>query len=509
MRSIAVSWAGIGLALLMGCQPSAPDTVTTPAASVDKGAELATADSTPATPFAVGSTTLFIHDESRAFDSVAGVNTGIRTLVTELWYPVAHAEVVGHPRATYGDYVFGNRTVHQQMMTQTTFFHMTPASVREGVSQQQIEAAIEELFHRERNSYTDAPLVATENALPVVVMTHGDAGSRYNMETVCEYLAAHGYVVIAPEHTGNSPFAMTGADPALGPDGDAEFQETMSGVLALLDENGVYGSPDTYGQSYTPLSADRESPEFTVNLDNSLLQRLGDLRATLAELDELQAHGRFAGRLNLSRIGLVGRSFGGATTLVGLGMEPRFTAGFSVVPPGYADMRALMPAEILVGADRESVLLSKEGGFPMAEFNKPVFLLSGAEDHLIIGLGAAGARAVGLPAPAAASPHPVLRAAFKASAAPVVWGLLEDSNHSSLGVSGTYWWPDLKPDTMPRYFDEGVEFDLIDVTLAHNIQRDKALAFFDLTIRGDESARARVLDQAWQDSGLILEARNL
>ena len=153
--------------------------------------------------------------------------------------------------------------------------------------------------------------------------------------------------------------------------------------------------------------------------------------------------------------------------------------------------------------------MSREGGFPLVEFDKPLFLLSGAEDHLIIRLGAAGATLLGLLEPTAESPHSILRAAYENSSAPIVWGLLKDSNHSSLGVSGTHWWPDLKPNTMTRYFEEGVEFDLISASLAHRIQRDKALAFFDLTIRGDEAARARLLDQSWRDSGLILEARNL
>ena len=38
-------------------------------------------------PYAIGSSTRFIHDESRPFDTVAGVNLGIRTLIIELWYP--------------------------------------------------------------------------------------------------------------------------------------------------------------------------------------------------------------------------------------------------------------------------------------------------------------------------------------------------------------------------------------------------------------------------------------
>jgi hypothetical protein len=148
------------------------------------GDEPAAIDPAPApshgAPYAVGSSTFFIHDDTRPYDSVNGIDEGIRTLITEIWYPVDH-DVAGsgqYQRATYGDYVFGDREVHQLMMTKTTFFHMTPDTVRAGVSRKQIDDAINELFLRERASYVDAPLADTGTALPVIVMSHGDAGSR-------------------------------------------------------------------------------------------------------------------------------------------------------------------------------------------------------------------------------------------------------------------------------------------------------------------------------------------
>jgi len=459
-------------------------------------------------PFAVGSRTFFIHDGSRHYDVPGGVDFGVRTMITEIWYPAEHASIDGFPgkhrRATYGDYVFGNRDVHQLMMTGTTFFHMTPDSVREGVDQDQIAAAIDELFGRQRASYVEAPLAATDSSLPVVVMSHGDAGSRYNMESVCEYLAAHGYFVIAAEHTGNSPFSMTGKDPALA--SDDNFRDEMEDVIALLGKHGTYGNEDNYGQSYTPLSSGRGSLEFLQALDASLLQRLNDLRAVLAELDDMNSSGFFAGRLELERIGLMGRSFGGGTTLMGLAMEPRFTSGFAVVPPGWVDPRAALPPEVLV--ETESVLFAASGPFPLTHFSKPTVLLNGAEDGLIIGLGASMAEQAGLGAPTVDNPHPILRAAYEASDAPLVWGVLRDSNHATFGVSGGYWWPDLKPNTQDRFFDPGEKFELADVTIAHDMQRKKALAFFDLTIRLDESAKQRLMDQSFSDDGLILESRN-
>ena len=481
------------------------------------GNEQATQLPTPApapthdTPYAIGSATLFIHDETRAYDSVNGVDDGIRTLITEVWYPVDHAiaDSGDYRRATYGDYVFGDRDVHRLMMQKTTFFHLTPDTVRDGVTGEQIDAAIEELFNRERASYVDAPLASTNAPSPVVVMSHGDAGSRYNMETVVEHLAAHGYVVIAPEHTGNSPYSLTGRDPAF--QSDPEFAARMAGVLPQLSGLGAYGEEEHYGQSYTPLSSGRDSIEFLQQLDKSLLQRLDDLRAALRELDRMNADG-FAGSgpgmLNLERIGLTGRSFGGATTLVGLSMETRFTAGFAVVPPGWPDPRPALPPELLKAAGEESVLFAADGPFALADLSKPAVLLSGAEDTLIIGLAASNAEAAGLPGPTPENPHPLLRQAYEASEAPVVWGLLADSNHATFGVSGGYWWPELKPNTQPRTFDPDTEFELADVRLAHKMQKELALDFFDFAIRQDPAAGERLKQNRYADQGLALDTRN-
>jgi dienelactone hydrolase len=341
-------------------------------------------------------------------------------------------------------------------------------------------------------------------------MSHGDAGSRYNMETVCEYLAANGYVVIAPEHTGNSPFSMIGRDPALALDGgDPDFRARMSGVLGLLGEHGEYGDVSHFGQSYSPLGGSGITPQGLAALDQSLVERVNDLRATLDKLAQLNQRGFFAGALNLESIGLMGRSFGGATTLAGLALEGRFTAGLAVVPPSLPDIRAALPAELLAPPESESALLASEGPYALGEINKPTLLLSGAEDALIIGLAASMAASAGAPAPSPENPHPFLRAAFEQSTAPVVWGLLADSNHASFGVAGPWWWPRLKPDQFPRYFDPAEQYTLVDAQLAHRIQRELALAFFDWSIRGDEGALAHLAENPWEKQGFALESRNL
>lgn len=456
----------------------------------------------PQTPFAVGSSTRFIHDDSRPFDSVAGVEQGVRSLLTEVWYPVEHGAVSDgkYRKATYGDYSFGDRAVHRLMLTNTTFFHLTPETVVEGTSAAQIDAAIAELFERPRGSYLNAPLAASADQFPVVVMTHGDAGSRYNMETACEYLAAHGYVVIAPEHTGNTPFAFIAKDP--------EIDGKLARIKPLLNADGTYGPRDNYGQTYTPLISNREDPTAMVKLDNALLERVNDLRAVLDELDKMNQGHEFNGRLNLQDIGLMGRSFGGTTTLAALGLEPRFTAGVSVVPLVMPDVRRQLPTSMLKEEGKESVILAASGQGVLHSISKPTMLLSGAEDALIIGVGAAMAKSLGGEVPSAQNPLPALRASFEASEQPVIWGLLQDSNHSSFGVSAGYWWPELKANTQQRFFAPEETFELIDVNLAHRIQKQKTLQFFERFIRNRTDVEAQLTNNEYAEQGLIYEARN-
>ncbi|GAB3291211.1 acetylhydrolase [Parahaliea aestuarii] len=494
--------------LLLGlgaCQREAPPAGT--AATGPGKEEAATSKAgAEAEDYAVGSSTFFIHDDSRPFDAVAGVDTGVRTLVTEVWYPVNADSLDEHSRhPTWGDYVFGDRQVHRRMMTQTTFFHLTPESVRTGVDQAQIDAAINELFERKRPSYRDAKPAGGNTPWPVVVMSHGDAGSRYNMATTATYLASRGYFVIAADHTGNSPYAMIGRDPALdAQSGDPALREKMKDVLPLLDDHGVYGSAETYGQSYTPL-AGGFSPAGFGQLDQSLLQRVGDLRAVLDRLDELNRAGRFAGRLDLSRIGLMGRSFGGATTLAGLMLEDRFAAGFAVVPPSMPDLRASLPAGMLVPAPAESAILGAEGPFALNSLHKPTFILSGGEDRLILGLGAQLAKAAGATTPSAESPYPLLASAVSDAPVPAALAVVKDTNHGSFGVSGPFWWPQLKPDTFPRFFDPDSSYTLLAADTAHRIQAEMAAAFFDLTLRGRSSGLDQLRANPWAKHGTSMQ----
>ncbi len=460
-----------------------------------------------AAPFAVGSRTVFVHDPSRPFDQVAGIDTGIRTLITEIWYPVAPKALPPDARrATYADYVLGDETLHRRMMTATTFFHLTQDTVRPGVTGEQIDAAIAALYRRQRGSYLDAPMAP--GPCPVVLVSHGDAGSRYNMESACEALAASGYVVIAPEHTGNSPFTQVGRDPLLAQrDASPRYHEHAGLVARITDAHGTYGDPALHGQSYSPLGNRGDPAQALRQLDAALLERVNDLRAVLAWIDANQNAGDWQGQFDAAQVGLMGRSFGAATVLAALGLEPRFAAGFAVVAPAWPDPRPGLPEAQLIDHG-ESVLLSRRGGFPLLELSKPTLLLNAAEDALIIGLAAARAHPAGTAPPTAEQPHPTLHAAFRDSTQPAVWALLANANHDSPATSAHYWWPELKPDRYPRVFEPDTSYELMDPIAVHAIQQRLAVDFFAAFLAQDPAAAARLAHTDRAPPGLTLEARN-
>jgi dienelactone hydrolase len=459
-------------------------------------------------PFAVGSMTRFFHDDGRPFDSVAGVDSGVRVLLTEIWYPVDHEDVrrsCTHP--TYGDYVFGDRDAHRRLMTESVTRALTAANARDGVSQSRIDRAIERLFSTPRKSCFEARLARRESGFPVVVLSHGDGGTRYSIESTAEELAAHGYIVFAPEHAGNASFAMTGRDPAY--ETDPRFAEKMAAVRALHDQHGAYGLPENLGQSIPRGEPGALTPEILILLDDMLMQRVNDLRAILDILPQLGEVGFFSGAIDTGRIGLMGRSLGGATTLAALGLEPRFAAGVAVVAPSVPDFRSALPREILAPEGEESVMLSSSPPFPLARLTRPTFLLSSGQDSLIAGINLGLAAAFNTPMPTADNPHPVLREAFESSRAPVVWGNFVNGDHGTLNVSGPYWWPELRPNRLPLTFSPDELYTLFPAALAHEIQAEKVRLFFDLTVKGDRTAKEPLSYNPAESLGFELEARNL
>jgi predicted dienelactone hydrolase len=120
-------------------------------------------------PHPVGVTSVTLHDDARE-----------RSLLTEVWYPAAES-VRGLPPSPITDFV------------PPSFAPLLAGSTVPLVA------------------VRDAPL-ASGGPFPLVAFSHGNGGVRWQNTFQVERLASHGFVVVAPDHTGNTLFDL-GQDP--------------------------------------------------------------------------------------------------------------------------------------------------------------------------------------------------------------------------------------------------------------------------------------------------------
>jgi predicted dienelactone hydrolase len=96
------------------------------------------------------------------------------------------------------------------------------------------------VYYESPSAVTGTELDVAEGSFPLVVYSHGSGGLRYIASYYTEAIASHGYVVAAPDHTGN-----TAADRLLG--AEAEFDVTAlnrpndvaTTIDAMLDPSNV------------------------------------------------------------------------------------------------------------------------------------------------------------------------------------------------------------------------------------------------------------------------------
>lgn len=140
-------------------------------------------DPTKPGPYAVGNQTLLLSDPSR-YD---WPSRGDRLLLTEVWYP-APEFTRAWPRDRVRNFLMGWDDLIRNVLS-----FILPAD----------EIAN---FERERGSARHAPIRRDGGPYPLVILSHGNAAIRFASMSLAEWLASHGYVVVAPDHIGNAVF---------------------------------------------------------------------------------------------------------------------------------------------------------------------------------------------------------------------------------------------------------------------------------------------------------------
>lgn len=252
-------------------------------------------------PFPVGVRSELWMDQSRealVWDG-CGYAPCPRPVPVSIWYPAVDS-AANEPFANFG-----------------AFFTVTEAALQIVVDELLAELGGDPVEIRIPDKATLAHHDVTIRAgqWPVVIFSHGAGGVRFQSVFLTDYLASHGYVVVAPDH-----------------EGDATVTE-IEGEIVTVDPT----------------------------LDNfveSALKRPRDVQFIIDELEKYNASGEhfLRGHLQLSvGVGLTGHSFGSFTSITTAGLDPRIAAIVPMAAPGISGFGEPVPTLFMVATEDDTI----------------------------------------------------------------------------------------------------------------------------------------------------------
>jgi dienelactone hydrolase len=241
-------------------------------------------------PYPVGVRTASFVDDTRT--GPGGV--GGRRLVTEVWYPAAES-ARGAPGTDY------------------VLFDSIREDVR-GTLQPQDLGTLQTIASRDA-----APRL--RERFPLILFSHGKGGIRMQSTFYTVLLASHGYVVVAPDHEGDTINDLLA-------DGDVEVGSTAQHYI--------------------------DRPVDLIFLMNEL----GRLRSDDALLGDVLP------LIDFGAVGVTGHSFGALTSMITAGQDARVKVVVAQAPAGITLVQAQLP-------------------MPLKEIGKPVLIQSARMDRIL------------------------------------------------------------------------------------------------------------------------------
>ncbi|RWO53536.1 hypothetical protein [Mesorhizobium sp.] len=177
--------------------------------------------------------------------------------------------------------------------------------------------------------YAPAPL---SGASPVILVSHGIGGSREAMPYLGRRLAQSGYVAVHLQHIGTDSSIWQQAN-------------SLAEVYRLLRE-AMWDA-------------------------NAARARFQDVPFALRELARMNGEGRLAGRLDLTRIGMAGHSYGGVSTMVAAGQRMGPGGQWSFKEPGIRAGLVMSPNIPIQGGDLAALY---------RDISIPLFHITGTKD---------------------------------------------------------------------------------------------------------------------------------
>ncbi len=246
----------------------------------------------PSGPFAVGTAIETWSDRSRP-ETFTDNPDDYRRIAVQFWYPIA-ADAVGET----------SPYIDQPDLKMRAF------AANMGLPKWLV-GHIKDL---NTNSILNAALHPAASSLPVVIFSHGLGGMKTQNSILAEELASQGYLVVAADHAYDA-FMTTFADGTI-----ADYRSGSDGI--------------------------NTEAEFWAARGPQLTARTGDVLFMLDQIHQRQFDGESPQpaepvwqRADLSRVGVYGHSFGGATSIMASDQDPRILAAVALdgwmvpVPP--------------------------------------------------------------------------------------------------------------------------------------------------------------------------------
>lgn len=270
-------------------------------------------------PFRVGVRTEEYVDTGRT----CAITDSPRTLLCEIWYP-ATDDADKSPLNRFTDF-FG---VEQAKLAAGKM-----VMSRFGGDFDKLDATFRNVARRGAN--------VRAGKFPLLVFSHGNGGFRHQNTFQAEYLASHGYIVVAPDHTGNAAVSL------------------------LPDRVLIYSS-----QTRSPERRDDRPKDVSF-----LITHLGALNQT--EGHSLKGH------ISADQIGALGHSFGGLTVCRAIELDARIKAILPMTLAGTLSEAGeskpcAVPLMVLLG-DKDRTVGDRGNQASIAYFERatgPKFLLN-------------------------------------------------------------------------------------------------------------------------------------
>lgn len=259
----------------------------------------------PTGPYPVGTTNLHLVDRTRS-ETFTPAPDDYREFMVQVWYPA-----------------------------------QVDPGARPDAYMEHIPFQLSHLSLVRTHAYLDAPASNVQTAYPVLIFSHGYIGLVEQNLTQMEELASHGYIVCSIAHTYH-------AQATVFPDG------RIVPVDLSLSNDFIKGNPPTQAMYAEHLRIWTDDTIFLID-----------------ELERIQVGDRdsmLTGKLDMTRLGVFGQSFGGVTAVQVCMVDDRCRAGISLdsgLPRDYtgrtADTPLKQPFMFMLNESRAYVMRTNLG----------------------------------------------------------------------------------------------------------------------------------------------------